>query len=723
MGPRARRGARLAWPSPGRWPERAWIEGWLVPGLGLAVPAVLAAVVSLDPRSSWAQTLGDLAILSAALLATVACFRAGRRGDHADRAWRFMALATGVWAMGMAAWTWFGLTRDHQYPFPSIADAGFVGYALPAAAALVLFPRNGDPLVSRVRVLLDGLVISFSLLFVSWGTVLGPLQATGGSGLTRLVTFAYPVADVTMASLVLAMGVRVGGGARRPWILMGGGWLTLAATDSTYLIFLMRGETGLTGSPLVAGWVLPFVLIALATRTRVVVPSVAGSHTFTVTQEMLPYVPVVGAVLVGSHRDVLSGEDGFLLSMGAVLVALLALQQAAIAFEKVTLANQLDRLVAERTAQLADAVGRTELVLNSAGDGICGVDTEGRITFANPAAAQILGSDVGELVGRSIHVLLEERTEDVPAPPTRVVKGVASGVGTLRRHDGTVVELEQVVSPILRDGAVTGSVITFRDITERRAVERMKDEFVSVVSHELRTPLTAIRGSLGLLAGGVLGRMPQQAEPVLTIAVENSERLTRLITDILDLERMESGTMPMDFGVHEARELLTTTLATLRPLAEAAGVLLLDGGASGTVRADEDRIAQALTNLVGNAIKFSTPGNRILVSAAREGETVVFHVEDEGRGVPADKLDSIFDRFHQVDGSDTRVKGGTGLGLAITKTIVERHGGTIRVDSAEGRGSVFSFTVPAASDAAEAKAGDDRELTPSAQDLPLNHRR
>jgi signal transduction histidine kinase len=216
------------------------------------------------------------------------------------------------------------------------------------------------------------------------------------------------------------------------------------------------------------------------------------------------------------------------------------------------------------------------------------------------------------------------------------------------------------------------------------------------VSHELRTPLTAIRGSLGLIAGGVVGELPTEAAHMIDIARDNSDRLTRLINDILDLERVESDEVALDLRRADVAAIVEATLATGGPLAAAAGVTLVSGVASGVVRGDPDRLVQALTNLVANAIKFSPRGERVLVEARPEADHVTFRVEDRGRGIPADRLEAVFDRFQQVDSSDARHKGGTGLGLAITKTIVERHGGQISVSSELGRGSVFTFTVPAA---------------------------
>lgn len=233
-----------------------------------------------------------------------------------------------------------------------------------------------------------------------------------------------------------------------------------------------------------------------------------------------------------------------------------------------------------------------------------------------------------------------------------------------------------------------------QDITERHAVERAKDEFTSVVSHELRTPLTSIRGSLGLLASGTLGPLSDKAQRMADIAVHNSDRLVRLINDILDVERMASGKITMEREACELKGLVNQAAEVMRPMAAEAGVELTVEAPSATLWADADRIVQTLTNLFSNAIKFSQPGGRVSLEVEQRDAEIVVRVRDEGRGIPQDSLESIFERFEQVDASDARAKGGSGLGLAICRSIVEQHGGRIRAQSTPGEGSTLSFTLP-----------------------------
>src|SRR5690606_10934790 len=237
----------------------------------------------------------------------------------------------------------------------------------------------------------------------------------------------------------------------------------------------------------------------------------------------------------------------------AVLIAVAA-RQILLIIDNNALRQGLERRVAERTRDLRRLTEQSELLLKSVGDGIYGVDTSGRITFLNPAAARVLGYPPAELIGRSAHHTFHAPHSDGAASPEGqcyVTEAVRDGFAAISeedsyiRADGRQIPVEVTATPLSVGGSASGStdattrgaVVVFRDITQRREVDRMKNEFVSMVSHELRTPLTSIRGSLGLLAGGALGQLPERANHLLTIAQGSCERLTRLINDILDIER------------------------------------------------------------------------------------------------------------------------------------------------------------------------------------------
>ena len=233
----------------------------------------------------------------------------------------------------------------------------------------------------------------------------------------------------------------------------------------------------------------------------------------------------------------------------------------------------------------------------------------------------------------------------------------------------------------------------------RREADRMKNEFVATVSHELRTPLTSIRGSLGLIEGGVAGQVPLQVLELARIARANADRLIRLINDILDLDRMEAGRLELRVAALDPGDVVTTVLEELQPLAEPRGVKLVARiGRHDRVHGDRDRVLQVLTNLLSNAIRFSPDGGtvtvRVLPAATRgDGRGFLrFVVEDEGPGVPAADVERLFTKFVQL--GDARQRGGTGLGLAISRALVDQQGGAIGVESQEGEGARFWFELP-----------------------------
>ena len=373
--------------------------------------------------------------------------------------------------------------------------------------------------------------------------------------------------------------------------------------------------------------------------------------------------------------------------------------------------------------------------MNSAGEGIFGLDLQGRTTFVNPAAARTTGWEVQELIGQPQHTIAHHSKPDgSPYPREECPIHAVFNDGEVHRmtgevfwrKDGTNFPVEYMSTPIVEQGELVGAVVTFRDITERLAVDRMKDEFISVVSHELRTPLTSMRGSLGLLASGMLGELPEKGRHMLDMAVSNTDRLVRLINDILDIERMESGKVTLEKKDCDAADLMAQATDVMRKMAEEAGVTLSTTAQTAQLRADADRILQTLTNLLSNAIKFSPRGGTVWLTAERRGDEMRFQVRDQGRGIPADKLESIFSRFQQVDASDSRQKGGTGLGLWICRSILQQHGGKIWAESAEGQGSTFSFTLPVERQAEMAHSDvtpTAREADPSPQDRSAHKKR
>lgn len=369
---------------------------------------------------------------------------------------------------------------------------------------------------------------------------------------------------------------------------------------------------------------------------------------------------------------------------------------------------------AEQALRVANALQRA--ILDSANYMIISTDPQGVIRTFNRAAQLWLGYREDEVLGKETSLLFHDldevrargqalglRYSDAELPvfeafAAAILKGkVGELEWTYIRKDGSrFIGLMSLT--ILRDdaGTITGFVGVTSDITERKKLDQLKSDFISTVSHELRTPLTAIRGSLGLLTGGVGGELPAQAKSLIEIAHTSSKRLVRLINDILDIDKIESGKMALELQPTELMPLLEQAIAANRGYAEQFHVRYQLGAtlAGVKVRADHDRLMQVITNLLSNAAKFSSPGDVVSVSVARHNSLIRTAVTDHGPGVPEQFRSMIFHKFAQADASDTRSKGGSGLGLNITKALIEKMDGTVGFDTEMGVGTTFYFDLP-----------------------------
>lgn len=355
-----------------------------------------------------------------------------------------------------------------------------------------------------------------------------------------------------------------------------------------------------------------------------------------------------------------------------------------------------DRRRAEEALRATEE--RYRSLVEVAGDLIYRTDAEGRFIYVNPVGERLTGKRSAELVG--MHFLELVR----PDERERVQEGYRRQFHErtphtycefpLLRPGSGDLWIGQNVHTLVEGDRVVGFQAVARDITAKHEVERMKDEFVSVAGHELRTPLTSMRGSLELLASGILGDLPERAGPMLEMALRNTNRLVRLVNDLLDVERLSAGKVEFEFSSCHADSLVQEAFENLSAQAASAGVTLVSEAGPLRIGVDRDRIVQVLVNLISNAVKYSLPGSSVTVRTKGEDDGVGFEVRDQGRGIPADRLDYVFGRFQQVESADARVKGGSGLGLAIAKSIVEQHGGAIGVQSVFGEGSTFWFTLP-----------------------------
>jgi PAS domain S-box-containing protein len=365
------------------------------------------------------------------------------------------------------------------------------------------------------------------------------------------------------------------------------------------------------------------------------------------------------------------------------------------------LRRQTLRLAAQSDA-LANRERELQAILETAVDAIVTIDRDGVIAGVNPAVQRLFGYAPSELIGRNVSVLMpspdREQHDGYLAAYERTGQRKVIGIGrevSARRKDGSIFPADIAVSELRLRGS-SGFTGVIRDLSERKRIERLENEFVSTVSHELRAPLTAVRGALGLIAGGVVGEMPSQAKAYVDIALSNTERLVRLVDDILDLEKIGSGNLEIRWRVCNLAELLEQVIAANDAFGASYQVSLARLGEMPEVDVvvDEDKFYQVLTNLISNAVKFSPAGRAVELSVVMHGARLRINVRDHGSGIPDAFRARIFQRFAQADGSDRRRKGGTGLGLSIAKSLIEGMRGEIGFEAPEGGGARFFVDLP-----------------------------
>lgn len=355
------------------------------------------------------------------------------------------------------------------------------------------------------------------------------------------------------------------------------------------------------------------------------------------------------------------------------------------------------RLHAQR--KLQDNSRFLERVMDSANDGIFVLDREGRFTRVNRAMAQFAGRSRADLQGlHFVDLLSEESRAKLGSGLENLMQQPAAATFDdldIPNHVG-VRCLSVSFAPLQEAYKTEALVGVARDVTEQRELERMKEDFISTVSHELRTPLTSIRGALGLLNRTADTAFDEQTRSLLSIADNNSDRLLRLIDDLLDLQRLTSARMRFQFTDEALAPLVRQAVAINQGYAENYNVSLRleEPVANPKVRVDRDRFLQVLTNLISNAAKFSTPGSEVRVYTESVELGIRICIADTGPGVPQEFRHKIFQRFSQADSSDSRNKGGTGLGLSISKSLIEAMHGHIGFHSEIGEGSTFYVELP-----------------------------
>ena len=691
-------------PSPAH--RQSWIP-LVVAAVGLLV---LGLVLASDLPMVFRQVASGVALVAAVLALAASCRRRYRTSTgRRRRAWLLFSLAA---LSGALANLWFaagGLLGATTAP--PVGDIFLIVALLLVTAGLVTYPATPRRGTDLTRMVLDGVVLGGSVLLIASDTLFPQiLNQSGPTIAERVAPLVVPVIDLILATVGWLLFIR-GNRSDRPTLAMAATAFALfAVSDGIAAVARAHGPFSF-GNLVDLGWIAGYALLAVGVSWSVK-PLPEGAEPSPEQSALAGTMVMFGMLVVAAflHLSAAGAGNTTPTSDALLILVLVAVsaRQTLLTLDNEVLRRGLEQRVIERSTELREVTQQTDLLVDSVADGVYGVDGQGLVTFVNPAAVTALGFGRGDVLGHQAHALFHDHAPESTTEPGRgadlcyltavISEGVAiSGVEDVYRDaEGRPIPVEVTASPLAADGRIRGAVVVFRDVTQRREVDRLKNEFVSMVSHELRTPLTAIRGSLGLLAGGALGELAPPATRMVEIAMDSSRRLTRLIDQILDLERIESGTLPLEIGNYPATELIEAAIDQIRIIAEAAHVTIRKTAAEGVVISDADRVVQTLLNLLGNAVKFSPPGAEVTVCALVHADTVEFRIDDQGRGIPEDMLESIFTRFEQVDSSDAREKGGTGLGLAISRSLVERLGGRIWAENHPQRGARFSFLLPRA---------------------------
>ena len=368
-----------------------------------------------------------------------------------------------------------------------------------------------------------------------------------------------------------------------------------------------------------------------------------------------------------------------------------------------------NRRLKREVEQRKSAENHIRALFNNVVDGIIAFDEKGVIDRINPAGERIFAFSKNEIVGESIVRFIPAAKDGAflgeAAAETVSDKSISMEVEG-RRKDGSKFPLDLALSK-LRVQGMNLSVGIFRDITDRKEIERLKSEFVSTVSHELRTPLTSIRGSLGLISQGAGDDIPDKWRSLVEIAYRNSDRLSLLVNDILDIEKLDAGLMIFDMAPIQVAEFVEEAVESNKGYGEErkVGMTLRSPPPPAMIQGDRLRLMQVMSNILSNAAKFSPKNTDVELWVETRDDSVVICIKDSGPGIPAEYQDKLYDRFTQADNSNTRVEGGTGLGMSITKTIVEAHDGNLRFETGPDIGTTFFVELP---DLASATVNSDQ---------------
>ncbi|HKV87770.1 MAG TPA: PAS domain-containing sensor histidine kinase [Candidatus Dormibacteraeota bacterium] len=652
----------------------------------------------------------DIGEAVAALIAAGSCgYAAFRTSERTRLAWSLFAISALSWGLGETAWSVIEVGLGQAVPSPSIADIGFV-IAIPfAIAGIFAFTSSPTRLTSRGEALLASAIVALSLLFVAWALGLGQVYATSGETLgAQLIGLLYPVSDiVTVTILVLALRR-----ARRTelgrMVLLLGGVASAALADSAFAYLNANGTYGAIGSVLDAGWVVGYLLIALA-------PLWPAAHEETARREgpiglwqlALPWAAVAFAALMAFRLALLDRNlDRFSTVLAAAVGILMVGNQVLSHRDSLSLlvkSHAVERQLARRNQLLDQIITHAPL-------GIARVGTDMRIIDVNPRMASLLHADANDVVGSPVSRFIgSEEFSRVFSIFQPLWKGTADTIESdshVIRSDGTAAWLHWSATGVRNSvGRIEYFLAMYEDTDAEHAaneaaaahlaglerLNELKSEFVSLVSHEFRTALVGIQGFSEMIRDEDVS--VAEAKGYAADINSDAERLNRMINDMLDLDRIEAGRLTMHIGAVRINGVLEQAIDRARASTTKHSIVSDLDPSDPIVAADADRLAQVVANLLSNAMKYSPSGGEVSVTSRAGTTHVDVGVRDHGLGIAPEFVKRLFNRYERYEKTSARILG-TGLGLAITRQIIEMHGGKIWVDSELGKGSDFHFTVP-----------------------------
>ena len=692
------------------------IEGWRPFVVAASAAGVLSLLFVLWTVNRWfgdqaTIDLDDVGEAVAALIAAGSCAVAATRNLGRTRwAWSFFAASALSWGLGELVWSWYQVVRGVDVPFPSLADAGFL-LAIPLAVAGVFaFTSAPRRLTSRGEAVLAGAIVAMSLLFVGWAFGLAKVYETSSATpAALLIGLAYPVGDIITAT-VLVLALRR---ARRAEIgrllLLLGGLACNALADSSFAYLTANGTYGALGSVLDAGWVVGYLLIALAPLW----PARSGEverqeGPIELWQLALPWAAVVVAAITAIGYAVIDkGLDAFATvlagSVGILFVANQTLTHRD-SLELLRKSQRTEEQLARRNALLNQIVGHAPL-------GIARVGIDMNIIDVNPRMAALLHTEPDKMVGLPVAKYLHPdefaRVFEVFQPLWKGAIDTVESDSRAIRADSSEVWLHWSATGVRNaKGRLEYFIAMYEDTDAEHAaneaaaahlaglerLNRLKSEFVSLVSHEFRTALVGISGFSEMIRDEEVS--VDEAKSYAADINKDAERLNRMINDMLDLDRIEAGRMEIHPQPVDLNSLLGDAVDRARASSERHSIVSQFDAHRPIVQADPDRIAQVVANLLSNAVKYSPEGGEIVVTSAAQDGHVDVSVRDHGIGIAAEFVQHLFSRYERYEKTNNKILG-TGLGLAIARQIIEMHGGKIWVVSEPGHGSDFHFTLPA----------------------------